>query len=239
MCCPCRKSDFGRDNLPCPGPAGLSGGFAGKTGVAADLRGRTAGCLESHLLCALYTYPADLTLLLQSPNPIPDLKGNLDGVALLTEDLLVGSNGRVEPSPLTFELQVRNIPRDSQGRYDKTTVAQYELRRKLLLANPSSGGLVGVDPNGPAYLPAAGNDYTFASRMVDTSRLPILGSLRRRCEARHASDVKRVMTFNRVRSPGEQPPAVHVLRAVDDSRARYVAHEKMKRADFQSLLRTP
>ena len=184
---------------------------------------------------------AHLTLLLESPNLIPNLKGDLDGVALLTEDLLIDSNGRVEPSPLTFELQVRNFLHDSQGQYEKTTVAEYELSRKLLLANPSSGGLVRVDPSDPAYLPAAGNDYTFASPMLmlDTPRLPILASLRRRCEACHFTDVASVMTFSLHRAPGEQPPAIRQLRAMDDSHARYVAQEKMKRADFQLLPRTP
>ena len=59
----------------------------------------------------------------------------MDGVALVTEDLLIDSNAHVEHTPLTFEVQVRSFLRDLGGKYYETTVAEHELSRKLLLAN--------------------------------------------------------------------------------------------------------
>jgi hypothetical protein len=177
-------------------------------------------------------------LLQRNPGLSPELTGVLDGVALVTEDLLIESNARVERSPVTFEVQVRSFVRDSRGTYVKTTVVEYELSRKLLLASPSSGGLVRVDPDDPAYLPTAGNDYTFASPRLGENppQPPILGTLRRRCEACHGQGSGEFFTFARVPLPEPwRPPAVRQLRSADDLHAGYVVEQKMKRADFESL----
>jgi len=166
----------------------------------------------------------------------------LDGVTLVTEDLLIDTNARVERSPLTFEVQVRSFVRDSGGKFNKTTIAEYELNRKLLLNNPSSGGLTRVDPDDPAYLPTAGNDYTFASSFFadQPPQLPILGSLRRRCEACHGEHVGNFFTFARIPLPRPwQPPAVRQLRPADDPHAAYVARRKMEQADFKALAWPP
>jgi len=178
-------------------------------------------------------------LLRRNPGLSPELKGVLDGVALVTEDLLIDSNARVERSPLTFEVQVRSFVRNSGGTFNKTTIAEYELSRKLLLANPSSGGLVRVDPEDPAYLPTAGNDYTFASPTLgeQTPQSPILGSLRGRCVACHGEDAGAFFTFARVPLPKPwRPPAVRQLKSTDDPHAAYVAKCKMNQADFKGLL---
>ena len=150
----------------------------------------------------------------------------------------IGSNARVQHSPLTFDVQIRSFLKDSRGTYSQTTIEEYELSRKPLLANPSSGGLVRVDPDDPAYLPTAGNDYTFASPTLgeQTPQSPILGSLRRRCEACHGEDAGSFFTFARVPLPKPwRPPAVRQFKSIDDPHAGYVAQCKMKQADFKGL----
>ena len=81
------------------------------------------------------------TWLEQRKYPMTD-QTNLDGAALVTEDLLIDSHGRVVPSPITTEVQLRTFVRDGKSKFKETLVTQYELSRKLLLANPSSGGFV-------------------------------------------------------------------------------------------------
>jgi hypothetical protein len=151
----------------------------------------------------------------------------VDGAAIVTEDLLVDSRCRVEPSPLTFEVETRNFVRNAQGRVTETKIAEYELGRKLLLANTSSGGLFRVGPKDPAYLPAGGNDYTFASSPdgAPVPHLPILGNLRRRCEACHSKDASAFLTFRIVRGPGERSPLVRRLTSSDDPHGHYVAQQ--------------
>lgn len=173
----------------------------------------------------------------RGPNGSPDLTGALDGVALVTEDLLIDSHGRVEPSPLTFEVQVRMFVKDPRGKLKETTIEEYELSRKLLLADPSSGGLVRFGAEQPAYTPSAGNDYTFASPIigVDKPRPPILATLRRRCQTCHGDEVGEIFTFSIVRPPGQRMPPVRQLKSVDDPHSAFVAIQKMKKADFKSL----
>jgi len=119
--------------------------------------------------------------------------------------------------------------------------SDYELSRKLLLANPSSGGFIRLGADYPAYLPSAGNDYTFASpaRGEETRDFPILGYLRRRCESCHGPDVTSVFTFMAKSIPSQPSPPVRQLRPADDLHAVYVATEKMKQPNFKSLHLAP
>ena len=176
-------------------------------------------------------------LLRHNPGLSPDLTGVLDGVALVTEDLLIDSNAHVEPSPLTVDVELRSFVKEAHGTV-RTTIAEYELSRKLLLGDPSSGGLAYVGADEPAYLPIAGNDYTFASPTLG-ERIPgppVLGSLRRRCEACHGEGSGEFFTFARIPLPKPwRPPLVRQLRFGDDPHAGYVAERKMKQADFKSL----
>lgn len=177
-------------------------------------------------------------LLQTNPGLSPDPTGIVHAVALVTEDLLIDSNARVEPSPLTIEVQLRTFVKDHQGNYQRTTIAEYELSRKLLLSDPSSGGLVRGGPEEPAYLPIAGNDYTFASPMPGERSLgaPVLTSLRRRCEGCHGEGSGEFFTFAQAAPPKPwRPPLVRQLRSGDDPHARYVAQRKMKEGDFKSL----
>ena len=92
----------------------------------------------------------------QRKYPLTDQTGTLDGAALVTEDLLIDTHGHAVPSPLTYEVQLRTFVKDGQGKFKETVVAQYELSRKLLLANPSSNGFIRLGANDPAYLAVIG-----------------------------------------------------------------------------------
>jgi hypothetical protein len=169
--------------------------------------------------------------------PLADRAGSVAGAELVAEGLLIDRSGRVVPSPLTFEVQLRTFTRDGQGKFKTTTVAQYELSRKLLLADPSSGGLIRLAADEPAYLPSSGNDYTFASPTLleKTSGPAILGNLRRRCESCHGVGATSIFTFLMQDDPRHPPVPVRQLRPADDLHADYVATEKMKRSNFKSL----
>jgi len=185
---------------------------------------------------------ADINASLQQGKyPLTDQTSILDGAALVTENLLIDSHGRVVPSPLTQEVQLRTFVKDGKGKFKDTVVTQYELSRKLLLANPSSGGFIRLGADYPAYLPSAGNDYTFASpaRGEETRDFPILGYLRRRCESCHGPDVASVFTFMAKSIPSQPSPPVRQLRPADDLHAVYVATEKMKQPNFKSLHLAP
>lgn len=173
----------------------------------------------------------------RGPNGSSDLTGALDGVALVTESLLIDSRGQVEPSPLTFEVQTRMFVRDPQGKFKETAFEQYELSRKSLLAGDSSGGLVRFGADQPAYVPTAGNDYTFASPILEFEkpRPPILATLRRRCQTCHGVQADEIFTFAIALPPHGLRPQVRQLKSADDPHAAFVAKQKMKQADFKSL----
>jgi hypothetical protein len=59
-------------------------------------------------------------------------------------------------------------------------------------------------------------------------------NLRRRCQSCHGQDPGSIFTFLINVGP-KAPPEVHGLPPADDGHARFVAQEKMKRADFGSL----
>jgi hypothetical protein len=176
--------------------------------------------------------------LAQRTHPLTD---SLDGAALVTEDLLIDSHGRVVPSPLTHEVQLRNFVKDRKRKFKETVIAEYELSRKLLLANPSSGGFIRLGADFPAYLPSSGNDYSFASPTLGekTRDLPILGYLRRRCESCHGPDMTSVFTFMVHDDPRLSPPLVRQLQPADDVDAAYVATEKMKQSNYKLLHLVP
>jgi hypothetical protein len=167
--------------------------------------------------------------------PLPEGIRNLNGAALITEVLLMDRKGRVVPSPLISDLQLRTVTRDGQGNFKSSTVEEYELSRQLMLNNPSSGGFIHRTADEPAYLPASGNDFTFAAPMITERdpKPPILGTLRRRCESCHFETG--VFTFQMIQFPGRPSPPLRVLHPAADERALYVAEKKMQSKSFQSL----
>jgi len=166
---------------------------------------------------------------------LPEGIKSLNGAALITQVLLIDRKGRVVPSPLISDLQLRTVARDAQGNFKGSTVEEYELSRQLMLSDPSSGGFVHRTADEPAYLPASGNDFTFAARMIAERepKPPILATLRRRCDSCH--DGTTVFTFSIIQIPGRPSPPLRVLHPADDERAVYVAKRKMQDKTFQSL----
>ncbi len=179
--------------------------------------------------------PRDKQEFLNSLRDTSDITPKVDGFALAIQDLLIDSDGEVMPSRLTYDVQIRRTVRDGRGTFVRTEVEEYELSRRLLLTNAASGGLVGSDEGAAAYLPAAGNDYGFASRQFGRrgDGAPILSTLRARCVACHGQDVSAVFTFNTIQPQPSLP--VTQLNPLGDERALIVARRKMGREDFRAL----
>jgi len=168
-------------------------------------------------------------------DPLPGGIRDLDAEVLLTQVLLIDRARRVVPSALISDIQLRTITRDQSGRFRGSNLEEFELSRQLMLRDAASGGFVHRTADEPSYLPASGNDFTFASPMIGEGepKPPILGTLRRRCESCHFESA--VFTFNMIRIPGRPVPAVRQLRPQGDQRAFSVANKKMKSKEFQSL----
>jgi hypothetical protein len=155
----------------------------------------------------------------------------LSAVALVTQNLLIDDTGKVVPSPLTYEVQLRTFVKDEKAQSVHTDLQQYEVSRRLLLSEPKTGGFVASDDKAPAYLPMACNDYGFAGN--SQAGQPVLVSLRTRCMHCHGEQVATVITFGTVQKP--PPPPVVRLRPTDNDCARDVARLKLESSDFKAL----
>jgi uncharacterized protein (TIGR03067 family) len=156
----------------------------------------------------------------------------LEAVALLTQNLLIDSDGKVVPSPLTYEVQVRTFVKDKDGKLVRTESKQYELNRQKLLHDPKGGGFVEADDKVAVYLPSAGNNYRFASRPHGHDE-PIMVRLGTRCAACHGRAV--VFTFDMEPDESGALPPVTLLRPSDNEHARYVIGRKVEHKDFNAL----
>ena len=159
----------------------------------------------------------------------------LSAVALVTETLLVASDGTVLTTPLVSDVQIRAL---RHGDRAAAQVREFELSRRLLLTNPASGGFQELDEQSPVYLPAAGNDYSFASPSLRAPdrREPVLAPLRQRCAVCHGLNGARLMTFNRIFASRDALPPVERLRPAENLHARDVAARKLTRDDFHALI---
>jgi hypothetical protein len=157
----------------------------------------------------------------------------LDSVALLTELLLLDRDGEVTPSHLTYDVQIRRFAPDSEGRPGATQLVVYELSRKRLISGAADGGLTAIDERAPAYLPAAGNDYSFVSPQLGIVDQPrILVPMQSRCESCHGVNTATLFTFA-AHVPSGAP--VRQLVPSDDRHARDVAARRMRRASLKAL----
>jgi hypothetical protein len=187
----------------------------------------------------------------QESNPI----SGLDGVALVTQLLLIDSQGKLQPTSLTSEIQVRLFetatkdsikPNDGalkmmDGTFERARLQICEISRKLFLQEPESGGLVQEDDNSPAY---AGR-YGFAEgEPVDQGgpdqrtlvAPPIQVTLRGRCAFCHRDDLTQLNTFAIARPPHWHPPPVRRLNSNEHETAKLAIEEKEKQREFQALL---
>jgi len=160
----------------------------------------------------------------------------LEAVALLSQLLLIDSQGKVTPSPLTFEVQLRSFRRDAMGAPLPAELVQCELSRRKLLTQPKTGGLERLTFQAPAYLPTAGNDYEFASQWQSAEPYtPILSTLRTRCAVCHHQDGTHVTTFSL--HGVSQDLKARELCPLGNERAIYTTRLKSERDDFKSLVR--
>ena len=161
---------------------------------------------------------------------------HLEGVGLAVQTLLVNEDGQVIPSPLISAVQLRLFHLDEDSATVRTQVEQFDLSRKRLLEAPQSGGFIRQDENAPHYLPAAGNDYGFASFQTEKAgpQPPVLVPTRSRCQTCHLGDMVSVLTFAMHAYPN-QPPVL-VLDPGGSQRADFVATKKEASQSFRSLL---
>ena len=155
-----------------------------------------------------------------------DERDALDSVALLTQLLLVATDGTVVPSSIAFDVQFRG----SAG-----AVPEYDLSRRRLLSSPSTGGLMPFEADMPAYMPFAGNDFSFATPpSLDAE--PVIAPLATKCSVCHgtAAGVGHLKSFSLIVGPGAVPSVVR-LASDQNVHAQDVAGHKMEMDDFKSL----
>ncbi|HJP92098.1 MAG TPA: hypothetical protein VJ875_09100 [Pyrinomonadaceae bacterium] len=157
----------------------------------------------------------------------------VEAVALAVQNLLIDASGRIVPSPLFSDVQFRFFTNDPSTGMISTTVQEFELSRRQLLTQPSSGGLLEFDSTAPAYLSAAGNDYGFATR-IEEAHTPVLVPLRTRCSQCHGTSLTSLMTYSI--HDFLPVPTVKILNSSAQERALYVAQLKSEREDFKSLV---
>jgi hypothetical protein len=158
----------------------------------------------------------------------------VEAVALVIQNLLIDSSGKVVPSPVFTDVQFRFFKLDAKTGDVSASAQQFELSRRKLLTEPMSGGFVEYSETSPAYLAAAGNDLDFANALEETGA-PVLVPLRTRCTQCHNPPLTTIMTYSIHYFP--PVPATRVLKPLDQERAFYVARRKEERDDFKSLSR--
>lgn len=156
----------------------------------------------------------------------------VEAVALVVQNLLINTSGRVVPAPLFTDVQFRFFKHDPKTGETSADAQQFELSRRKLLTAPLSGGFVEHSETSPAYLSVAGNDYDFATP-IDEAGAPILVPLRTHCTQCHNRSLTTNLTFAIHDFP--PVPTTRILKSSDHERALYVAHRKEQRADFKSL----
>jgi hypothetical protein len=157
--------------------------------------------------------------------------GGLDEVALLVQTLLIASDGKVVPSPIFVDVQIRSNAPQPNGASRR--ILQYELSRQHVLRSLEDG-FVAYDELAPAYLPFAGNDFSFATATSERG-MPTVAPLRDRCQVCHGSGLGTLGTFSMIRSPGHPAPPVERLTPAEHRHAWDVAARKMTREEFASL----
>jgi hypothetical protein len=158
----------------------------------------------------------------------------LEGVALVIQPLLVDTHGHVEPTNIVTDIQFRMFQKHTgQGADEKTQIGVYEVSRKLL-RDGVPGFLAQDGEDASAYLPAAGNDYSYASPNVVSRGAPLVVKQRTRCTMCHGEDLTSLMTFA-MKLPNKQGPPVRQLNPAGHEAAEFVISKKVGREDWKSL----
>ena len=154
----------------------------------------------------------------------------ISDAALAMQLLTIDTQGEIVPTPLFHTVQVRSFPVGPNGR--KTTVAiEHELSRARARTLERTGGMRTFRGTEPAYAPAAGNDYGFASPQLSAVREPILSTLDTRCASCHGRG-PHLFTFS---THAREMVPVRVLSQPNTDRARFVIEQKKTREDYKRL----
>ena len=164
-------------------------------------------------------------------NPVTE---RLEGVALIIQPLLVNTHGQVESANIVIDLQIRMFQKARRGTAEKTEIGVYEVSRRLL-RETASGFLAQEGEDAPAYFPAAGNDYSYASPNVMNRGVPFVVKQKTRCAMCHGEDITGLMTFAMI-VPSNEPP-VRRLDPTGHEAAKFVMSKKMERDDWKSLVK--
>jgi len=164
-------------------------------------------------------------------NPVTE---RLEGVALVIQPLEVNTRGEVEAAKIVTDVQFRMFQKKTRpGAVEKTQIGVYEVSRKLLRGD-ASGFLAQEGEDAAAYLPAAGNDYSFASPNAMHGDAPLVVTQRTRCTMCHGDDLTGLMTFA-MKLPNKEGPPVRQLNPAGHEAAELVMSKKMGRANWKSL----
>jgi hypothetical protein len=167
----------------------------------------------------------------ENGDPVRDL----DGVALIMQLLLIDTQGKLTPTTLTTDVQVRLFEKSATGSFKAAKVRMAEISRRLFLSDPASGGLAPEAEDSPAYFPVSGNDYSFASPQVIVEGPPIQVHFRTRCAFCHGDDLTQLMTFNIALPPRFLTPPPRQLDPAANREADDVISQKKKLPDFKAL----
>ena len=163
----------------------------------------------------------------------------LDGAALVIQLLVIDTQGHMMPTTISTDVQIRLFEKTKDGVFQKTQIGVFELNRRRFLGQPQSSGLVAEAESGPAYLPSAGNDYTFASKQISNwgPPSPLVVKLRTRCAFCHGGgDLTNIMTFSMKVSPEEHlGPAVRQLNPAAHEAADFVMSQKANSDIWKTL----
>jgi hypothetical protein len=179
----------------------------------------------------------------------------LDGVALVTQLMLVDSQGKIMPTSLTSEVQVRFFetvssgtiqPNDGtlemiEGSFERARLQVCEISRKLFVREPESGGLIPEEERSPAYLGryafAEGESVNQGPGLPMLVEPPLQVTMRARCAFCHGDDLTQLNTFSIARPPRPQSsPPVKQLNPNEHETAKLAIAEKEKNRDFQALI---
>ena len=170
-------------------------------------------------------------------DPRQDMSTKLDGVALVLQSILVDAQGKLAPTRLTTDVQLRLFKKSDQGVFQGPEIRVCELSRKLMLTAPETGGLASEDENFQTY----GGGYGFAPPAYrispnDPPGPPIVVTLRTRCQQCHGKDATSLMTFMIALPPHSKPPKVRELDPAAIEAAESALARKNASFDFKLLL---
>jgi hypothetical protein len=162
-------------------------------------------------------------------NPEDDPTASLDGAAILMQLILIDSQGKMTPTRLATEVEVRNFEKTPEGKFQRTNIQVAEISRREALQKPQSGGLLAEDQNAQAYF----GNYAFAAPTHPQGPSgepapPLVVKLRTRCTRCHDQDLKNLSTFEIKEPPHFHAPAVKQLNPAAFDAANYDISRKEK-----------